>query len=120
MTSLGSFNDHIAAGDQISSVSLLKVKDDKLISEARDYGPLYPVAVEALSDTNIIASNVRFPPYRPNVILSLATAGYTQHHRLRSWQATARRSTRDYRVLPYGGHGNKILAWYVFSFGQSY
>lgn len=58
VTSLGSFNDHVAAGDQISSVSLLQVTDDKLISEARDYGPLYPVAVEALNDTSIIASNV--------------------------------------------------------------
>ncbi|KAF8908996.1 CPSF A subunit region-domain-containing protein [Gymnopilus junonius] len=57
VTSLGSFNDHIAAGDQISSVSLLKVTGDKILSEARDYGPLYPVAVEALSVTNIIVSN---------------------------------------------------------------
>ena len=60
MTSLGSFEDRVVAGDQISSVSLLKVTDSSLISEARDYGPLYPLAVEALDSDNIITSNVSF------------------------------------------------------------
>lgn len=58
VTSLSSFNDHIAAGDQISSVSLLKVDQDKLVSVARDYGPLYPISAEAIDSRNIIASNV--------------------------------------------------------------
>ncbi|KDR82646.1 hypothetical protein GALMADRAFT_837022 [Galerina marginata CBS 339.88] len=57
VTSLGSFNDRVVAGDQISSVSLLKVTENKLLSEARDYGPLYPIAVEALDDKNLIVSN---------------------------------------------------------------
>lgn len=58
VTSLGSFDDSIVAGDQISSVSLLKLVDDRLVSVARDYGPLYPVAVEALNKTTLIAANV--------------------------------------------------------------
>lgn len=58
VTSLGSFEEIIVAGDQISSVSLLKLSDDKLVSIARDYGPLYPISVEALNSTTIIASNV--------------------------------------------------------------
>ncbi|CAA7261433.1 unnamed protein product [Cyclocybe aegerita] len=57
VTSLSSFDDHIGAGDQISSVSLLKVVDKRLISMARDYGPLYPMAVEALSTKSLICAN---------------------------------------------------------------
>ncbi|KAF8967077.1 CPSF A subunit region-domain-containing protein [Flammula alnicola] len=57
VTSLGSFDDRVVAGDQISSVSLLKVTKNRLTSEARDYGPLYPMSVEAFDQTNIIASN---------------------------------------------------------------
>ncbi|KAJ3503729.1 hypothetical protein NLJ89_g8306 [Agrocybe chaxingu] len=57
VTSLSSFADRVVAGDQISSVSLLKVADERLISEARDYGPLYPVAVEALSTKSLICAN---------------------------------------------------------------
>jgi DNA damage-binding protein 1 len=60
VTSLGTFDDRIVAGDQISSVSLLKVAGDELISEARDYGPLYPVAVEALNSKSLICANVGF------------------------------------------------------------
>lgn len=59
VTSLSSFGNHIVVGDQISSVSLLEITGDNLSLEARDYGPLYPVAVEALSDKCIICSNVR-------------------------------------------------------------
>ena len=58
VTSLGSFEDRIVAGDQISSVSLVEVMEDKLVSEARDYGPLYPIAVEALDKANLICANV--------------------------------------------------------------
>ncbi|KIM43302.1 hypothetical protein M413DRAFT_444121 [Hebeloma cylindrosporum] len=57
VTSLGSFEDRVVAGDQISSVTLLKATDSSLVSEAKDYGPLYPLAVEALDASNVIASN---------------------------------------------------------------
>ncbi|KAH9480543.1 DNA damage-binding protein 1a [Psilocybe cubensis] len=57
VTSLGTFNNRVVAGDHISSVSMLKVEDNKLLSEARDYGPLYPLCVEALDESNVIASN---------------------------------------------------------------
>jgi len=57
VSALGSFGDRIVAGDQISSVSLLKVAEDKLVSEAKDYGPLYPVSVEALDRDNLICAN---------------------------------------------------------------
>lgn len=58
VTSLGSFKNRVVAGDQISSVSLLKVNENRLTLEAKDYTPLYPVSVEALGTNNIIASNV--------------------------------------------------------------
>ncbi|KAF8158252.1 mono-functional DNA-alkylating methyl methanesulfonate N-term-domain-containing protein [Crassisporium funariophilum] len=57
VTSLGAYEDRIVAGDQISSVSLLKVTDTKLIPEARDYGPLHPICVEALDSANLICAN---------------------------------------------------------------
>ncbi|KAF9485871.1 hypothetical protein BDN70DRAFT_870784 [Pholiota conissans] len=57
VTSLGSFEDRLVAGDQISSVSLLKVKKNSISLEAKDYTPLYPIAVEALDTSNLIASN---------------------------------------------------------------
>jgi DNA damage-binding protein 1 len=58
VSSLGSFGNRIVAGDQISSVSLLKVTGTSLVSQAKDYGPLYPVSVEALDPDNIICANV--------------------------------------------------------------
>ncbi|KAF9561348.1 hypothetical protein CPC08DRAFT_689138 [Agrocybe pediades] len=57
VTSLSSYDNYIAAGDQISSISLLKVDGNRLVSVARDYGPLYPLAVEALNEKNVIASS---------------------------------------------------------------
>ncbi|PPR07110.1 hypothetical protein CVT24_010946 [Panaeolus cyanescens] len=57
VTSLGSYQDRLVAGDQISSVSLIKVTDTELISEARDYGPLYPMALEALDEKSLVCSN---------------------------------------------------------------
>lgn len=59
VTSLGSFGDRVVAGDQISSISLLKIIENEVVLEARDYGPLYPVAVEALDSKNLICANVR-------------------------------------------------------------
>ena len=58
MSSLGSYGNHIVTGDQISTVSLIKVSEDKFESEARDFGPLCPVAVEALDEEHIITANV--------------------------------------------------------------
>lgn len=58
VSSLGSFGNRIVAGDQISSVSLLNVTETSLVSLAKDYGPLYPVSVEALDSDNIICANV--------------------------------------------------------------
>jgi len=57
VSSLGSFGNRIVAGDQISSVSLLKVTETSLVSQAKDYGPLYPISVEALDSENIICAN---------------------------------------------------------------
>lgn len=57
LTSLATYGDHIVAGDQISSVSILKVSDSKIRNVAKDYGPLWPVAVEASDEANIIGAN---------------------------------------------------------------
>ena len=59
LTSLATYGDHVVAGDQISSVSLLKVSDSTVQNVARDYGPLWPVCVEASDGANIIGANVR-------------------------------------------------------------
>lgn len=59
VTSLVSRGNNLVLGDAISSVSLLKVVDGQLKTVARDYGPLWPVCVEALDETNIIGANVR-------------------------------------------------------------
>ena len=61
VTSLGSYADRVVVGDQPSSVSLLQVTQSKLISQARDYGPLWPVCVEALGERHIIGANVGSP-----------------------------------------------------------
>jgi DNA damage-binding protein 1 len=58
LTSLATYDDHIVAGDQISSVSILKVSDSTVHNIARDYGPLWPVCVEASDEANIIGANV--------------------------------------------------------------
>ena len=63
VTSLGSFGNLVVAGDHISSFSVLQIIDNKLVLEARDYGPLYPVAVEALDGKNFICANVCLPPF---------------------------------------------------------
>ncbi|KAF9013379.1 CPSF A subunit region-domain-containing protein [Cyathus striatus] len=57
---LAVYEDYIVAADQISSISLLMVKDSVLKSVARDYGPLWPVSVEALSNDHVIGGNDAF------------------------------------------------------------
>lgn len=60
---LATFDNYVLVGDQISSISLVKVIDKQLRSVARDYGPLWPVSVDASSETDIIAANVRWIDY---------------------------------------------------------
>ena len=70
VTSLGSFGDRVVAGDQISSISQLKIVENEVVLEARDYGPLCPVSVEALDSKNLICANVRLPALcNSNVII---------------------------------------------------
>lgn len=59
LTSLVTYGDRIVAGDQISSVSILKVSDTTVHNVARDYGPLWPVCVEASDEANLIGANVK-------------------------------------------------------------
>jgi len=58
VTSIASYDNHVMAGDQISSVSILQVVDSKLQNVARDYGPLWPVCVEASDQGSLIGANV--------------------------------------------------------------
>ncbi|KAF5360619.1 hypothetical protein D9756_004828 [Leucocoprinus leucothites] len=57
VTSLGATGEHVFAGDQISSVSLLKVQEERFQTVARDYGPRWPVSVEAIDERNVIGAN---------------------------------------------------------------
>ncbi|KAG6831954.1 hypothetical protein H0H92_006555 [Tricholoma furcatifolium] len=57
VASLATYGNRIVVGDQVSSVSLLEVVDGKIQNLARDYGPRWPVAVEAVDKNSIIASN---------------------------------------------------------------
>lgn len=57
---------HLIVGDAISSVSVLNVTQEpaKLESVARDYGPLWPVAVESTGN-GVIGANVRIRCFTP-------------------------------------------------------
>ncbi|KAF8630852.1 hypothetical protein AX17_005211 [Amanita inopinata Kibby_2008] len=57
VANLATFGNYILVGDQISSISLVKVIDNTLKSVARDYGPLWPISIDASSETDIIAAN---------------------------------------------------------------
>ncbi|TFK48656.1 hypothetical protein OE88DRAFT_1663726 [Heliocybe sulcata] len=50
--------DGLVISDAISSVSVLDVKDSKLQKRAKDYSPLWPVAIQALDEKRVIAANV--------------------------------------------------------------
>ena len=52
--------EHILVGDAISSVSVLRWNErlERLESIARDYGPLWPIAIEGTGN-GIIGANVR-------------------------------------------------------------
>ncbi len=60
VTNLVVDGEHILVGDAISSVSVLKWNDElgRLESVARDYGPLWPTAIEGTGN-GIIGANVR-------------------------------------------------------------
>jgi DNA damage-binding protein 1 len=60
VTSLVSHGDSLMLGDAISSVSILKLQETQLQTVARDYGPLWPVCVQALDHESMIGSNVWF------------------------------------------------------------
>jgi len=60
VTSLVSHGDSLMLGDVISSVSILKLQEIELRTVARDYGPLWPVCVQALDDKSMIGGNVCF------------------------------------------------------------
>lgn len=60
VTGLGAIGNHVFVGDQISSVSLLKCTEERFETVARDYGPRWPVSVEAIDEKNVIGANVRF------------------------------------------------------------
>lgn len=60
VTNLVIDGEHILVGDAISSVSVLRWNDElgRLESVARDYGPLWPTAIEGTGN-GIIGANVR-------------------------------------------------------------
>lgn len=58
MTNLTSVGNHIVVGDAMNSVSILIIQDEKLQTLARDYAPMWPIAVEAFDENNVIAANV--------------------------------------------------------------
>lgn len=59
VTNLAVHSDRLIAGDALSSVSVLKLQGKELRTVARDYAPLWPVAVEATRNNGVIGSNVR-------------------------------------------------------------
>ncbi|KAG6854676.1 hypothetical protein C0991_003324 [Blastosporella zonata] len=57
VASLATYGDRIIVGDQLNSVSLLEIFNGKIRNIARDYGPRWPVAVEASDKDTIVAAN---------------------------------------------------------------
>lgn len=75
VTSLVAHDHIVTIGDAISSVTTLEVVGKELKNAARDYGPLWPVAVEALSSRGVIGGNVSAPSWRKLKIISCLTWG---------------------------------------------
>lgn len=59
VTSLVSKESTLIVGDPISSVSVLRPVGTVLRTVARDYSPLWPVAIEAIGTSGVIGANVR-------------------------------------------------------------
>ncbi|KAG5639200.1 hypothetical protein H0H81_005679 [Sphagnurus paluster] len=57
LSSIASYGDRVITGDKLHSVSLLKIVNRKLQIIARDFGPIWPFAVEASDGEHIIATN---------------------------------------------------------------
>jgi DNA damage-binding protein 1 len=56
---LAACGNHIVAGDQISSVSLLSVDGGGTIKTvAKNHGPLWPIAVDMFDQRSIVGANV--------------------------------------------------------------
>lgn len=59
VTQLAVYGNRLVVGDCIHSVSLLEVGPDFVMTTiARDYAPLWPIAVEASNESNIVGANV--------------------------------------------------------------
>ncbi|KAG1898161.1 CPSF A subunit region-domain-containing protein [Suillus fuscotomentosus] len=63
VTSLASRGDIILLGDAISSISMLRLEDNRLHLIARDYGPLWPTCVELMSNSTLIGANSEYNLY---------------------------------------------------------
>ncbi|PCH40170.1 hypothetical protein WOLCODRAFT_67201 [Wolfiporia cocos MD-104 SS10] len=57
ITSMVAKGNTLVIGDAISSVAMLKVVNTELRCIARDYAPLWPVAVEVIGDEGVIGAN---------------------------------------------------------------
>ncbi|KAG2145900.1 CPSF A subunit region-domain-containing protein [Suillus clintonianus] len=60
VTSLVSRGDIILLGDAISSISMLRLEDNRLHLIARDYGTLWPTCVELTSNSTLIGANSEY------------------------------------------------------------
>lgn len=58
VVSLASRNNTLMLGDAISSISFVELDGNQLKVIARDYGSLWPVCIEAWSETSVIGANV--------------------------------------------------------------
>ncbi|KAG6837618.1 hypothetical protein H0H93_006139 [Arthromyces matolae] len=58
VTSLVTHENRVMIGDHLNSVSMLEVVDGKIKNLARDYGPRWPVAVEANGKDSMIGANL--------------------------------------------------------------
>lgn len=75
VTSLGSAGCYVFGGDQISSVSLLKVEGNRFQTVARDHSPRWPVSVEAIDEKNVIGANVGTPVFVLGSLVDRTTTG---------------------------------------------
>jgi DNA damage-binding protein 1 len=73
ITNLVARGERLIIGDAISSVSVLEVQDNNLKTIARDYGPVWPVAVEGTLDGGVIGANV-------GPLFSLPSRRLTRHN----------------------------------------
>lgn len=58
VTSLVAQDDVVIVGDAICSISMLRIGEGRPSTIARDYSPLWPVAIEAIGKDAVIGANV--------------------------------------------------------------